>query len=210
MINMAKLYFRYGAMNCGKTTHLMMSAHNFEEQGMNAIIIKPRIDSKGNNEIVSRGFGARKINEVVDEKQDIYELIYSKYSNSNCILVDEAQFLQPEQVDQLLKVTVILNIPVIAYGLRTDFMTKGFPGSTRLLEISHSIEEMKTICKCGKKAIFMIRKENGKDVFSGNQVAIDGEKEITYDSVCASCYQRRKNEFYQNNIEVNKCKILKY
>lgn len=207
---MAKLYFRYGAMNCGKTTHLMMTAHNFEEQGMKAVIIKPKIDSKGNNKIVSRGFGARDIDEVVDEKVDVYELISSKYISANCILVDEAQFLQQKQVDQLLQVTTKLNIPVIAYGLRTDFMMKGFPGSTRLLEVSHSIEEMKTICRCGKKATFVIRKENGKDVFTGNQVAIDGEKDITYESVCANCYQERKDKFYMNNIEVNKCKVLKY
>lgn len=207
---MAKLYFRYGAMNCGKTTHLMMTAHNFEEQGMQAIVIKPKIDTKGNDQIVSRGFGARKINEVIDKKENIYELINSKYKEVNCILVDEAQFLQPEQVDQLLYVTVAFNIPVIAYGLRTDFLTKGFPGSTRLLEVSHSIEEMKTTCKCGKKAIFVIRKENGHDVFVGEQVVIDGKANIEYESVCASCYQQRKDLFHQNKTKVNKCKVLEY
>ena len=189
---MAKLYFRYGAMNCGKTTHLMMTSHNFEEQGMKAVIIKPKVDSKGNNKIVSRGLGEKKIDEIIDENTNIYELIDNKYQNARCILVDEAQFLLPKQIDELLLITTKLDIPVIAYGLRTDFLTQGFPGSTRLLQVSHSIEEMKTICECGKKATFVIRKIDGKDVFSGKQVAIDGKANIAYESVCSKCYQERK------------------
>ena len=189
---MAKLYFRYGAMNCGKTTHLMMTSHNFEEQGMKAVIIKPKIDLKGNNKIVSRGLGEKKIDEIIDENTNIYELIDNKYQNARCILVDEAQFLLPKQIDELLLITTKLDIPVIAYGLRTDFLTHGFPGSTILLQVSHSIEEMKTICKCGKKATFVIRKIDGKDVFSGKQVAIDGKANIAYESVCSKCYQERK------------------
>ena len=207
---MAKLYFRYGAMNCGKTTHLMMTAHNFEEQQMLPVIIKPKIDTKGDNKIVSRGFGAKQIDEVIDENTDIYDLISKKYSNANCILVDEAQFLLPYQVDELLLITVKLNIPVIAYGLRTDFLTKGFPGSTRLLEISHSIEEMKTVCKCGKKASFVIRKVDGNDVFDGEQIVIDDNKDITYESVCSNCYYERKEKFDQNKIDNHICKKLKY
>ena len=207
---MAKLYFRYGAMNCGKSTHLMMTSHNFEEQGMKAVIIKPKIDSKGNNKIVSRGLGEKKIDEIIDENTNIYELIDNKYQNARCILVDEAQFLLPKQIDELLLITTKLDIPVIAYGLRTDFLTQGFPGSTRLLQVSHSIEEMKTICKCGKKATFVIRKIDGKDVFSGKQVAIDGKANITYESVCSKCYQERKEKFYSKEVEHQKCKKMKY
>lgn len=205
---MAKLYFRYGAMNCGKTTHLMMTAHNFEEQGMNAVIIKPKIDTKGDNKIVSRGFGAKEINEIIDENTNIYDLISKKYLDAKCILVDEAQFLLPYQVDELLLITVKLDIPVIAYGLRTDFLTNGFPGSTRLLEISHSIEEMKTVCKCGKKASFVIRKVDGRDVFDGEQVVIDNKKDIIYESVCSNCYYERKERYEQSN--KYKCKRLQY
>ena len=111
---------------------------------------------------------------------------------------------------QLLLITTKLDIPVIAYGLRTDFLTQGFPGSTRLLQVSHSIEEMKTICKCGKKATFVIRKIDGKDVFSGKQVAIDGKANITYESVCSKCYQERKEKFYSKEVEHQKCKKMKY
>lgn len=207
---MAKLYFRYGAMNCGKTTHLMMTSHNFEEQGMKSIIIKPKIDTKGNDKIVSRGLGAKKIDEIIDKDTNIYKLVCDKYQDTRCILVDEAQFLLPSQVDELLLITVKLDIPVIAYGLRTDFLTQGFPGSTRLLQISHSIEEMKTICKCGKKASFVIRKIDGEDIFSGEQVAIDGSKNVSYESVCSKCYQERKEKFYTNELEHQKCKKIKY
>ena len=187
-----------------------MTSHNFEEQGMKAVIIKPKIDSKGNNKIVSRGLGEKKIDEIIDKNTNIYELIDNKYQNARCILVDEAQFLLPKQIDELLLITTKLDIPVIAYGLRTDFLTQGFPGSTRLLQVSHSIEEMKTICKCGKKATFVIRKIDGKDVFSGKQVAIDGKANITYESVCSKCYQERKEKFYSKEVEHQKCKKMKY
>ena len=116
----------------------------------------------------------------------------------------------PSQVDELLLITIKLDIPVIAYGLRTDFLTQGFLGSTRLLQISHSIEEMKTICKCGKKASFVIRKIDGEDIFSGEQVAIDGSKNVSYESVCSKCYQERKEKFYTNELEHQKCKKIKY
>ena len=150
-----------------------------------------------NNKIVSRGLGEKKIDEIIDENTNIYELIDNKYQNARCVLVDEAQFLLPKQIDELLLITTKLDIPVIAYGLRTDFLTQGFPGSTRLLQVSHSIEEMKTICKCGKKATFVIRK-------------IDGKANITYESVCSKCYQERKEKFYSKEVEHQKCKKMKY
>ena len=116
----------------------------------------------------------------------------------DCILIDEAQFLTREQVDQCMKVVITFDIPVICYGLRTDFLTNGFPGSTRLLEIAHTIEEMKTICRCGRKAIYNARFENGKFITKGSQVAIDGEKNITYISMCAKCYEKEKNKIDKN------------
>ena len=105
----------------------------------------------------------------------------------SCLLVDEAQFLTAEQVDDLLRITLMDDIPVLAYGIRTDFQTVAFPGSRRLLEISHSLEELKTICRCGRKAIFNARLIDGQFVFDGAQVAIDGE-EVTYESLCGVCY----------------------
>ena len=111
----------------------------------------------------------------------------------SCVLVDEAQFLQPKQVDQLMAVVLEMDIPVICYGLRTDFLTKGFPGASRLLELAHSIEEMKTICKCGRKAIFNARFVDGEFTLDGDQVAIDGEQSVTYQSMCGKCYTLNKN-----------------
>jgi thymidine kinase len=104
-----------------------------------------------------------------------------------CVLVDEAQFLTPQQVDDLLRVAVLDQIPVIAYGIRTDFRTEAFPGSRRLLEVAHSLEELKTICRCGRKAVFNARKVGGAFVFDGSQVAIDGA-DVEYESLCANCY----------------------
>ena len=113
----------------------------------------------------------------------------------SCLFIDEAQFLEPEQVDELMQVVVKLNIPVICYGLRTDFQTKGFPGSTRLLEIAHTIEEMKTICVCGRKAMYNARKVNGHFTITGDQVAIDGENKVTYEPLCPHCYYEKLEKY---------------
>jgi thymidine kinase len=110
----------------------------------------------------------------------------------SCLLIDEAQFLSRDQVDQALQIAVLEDVPVLAYGIRTDFLTNGFPGSLRLLEIAHSLEELKTICRCGRKAMFNARKANGKFIFDGAQVAIDGV-DVTYESLCPHCYFDEKN-----------------
>ena len=125
---MAKLYFRYGAMNSGKSTLLLQTAHNYEENGMKVLIVKPKIDTKGNDKVVSR-IGAERVADLLLEKEDnLYEIVKEKYNDINCVLVDEAQFLEKNQVDNCMDVVVNLNIPVICYGLRTDFQTKAFPG----------------------------------------------------------------------------------
>ena len=193
---MSKLYFRYGAMNTGKSTHLMQVAHNYEERGMKVILIKPATDKKGGDKLVSRLGVERKVDILCLEKMNIYEEIQKWQEvkfKVNCILVDEVQFMTKEQVDQLFKIAVVLDIPVICYGLRTDFMMEGFEGSTRLLLLAHSIEEMKTICKCGRKAILNGRKINGEFVFEGEQVAIDNIDNVQYESLCGHCYFRHKN-----------------
>ena len=193
---MSKLYFRYGAMNSGKSTHLMQVAHNYEERGMKVILIKPATDKKGGDKLVSRLGVERKVDILCLEKMNIYEEIQKWQEvkfKVNCILVDEVQFMTKEQVDQLFKIAVVLDIPVICYGLRTDFMMEGFDGSTRLLLLAHSIEEMKTICKCGRKAILNGRKINGEFVFEGEQVAIDNIDNVQYESLCGHCYFRHKN-----------------
>lgn len=104
-----------------------------------------------------------------------------------CLLIDEAQFLTPTQVDDLMRIAVLDGVPVLAYGIRTDFQTRAFPGSARLLELSHTLEELKTICRCGRKALFNGRRVGDDFVFSGTQIAIDGEA-VTYESLCATCY----------------------
>ena len=193
---MSKLYFRYGAMNSGKSTHLMQVAHNYEERGMRVILIKPSTDKKGGDKLVSRLGVERKVDILCEKKMDIYEEI-KKWQEVkfkiDCILVDEVQFMTKEQVDQLFKIAVVLDIPVICYGLRTDFMMEGFEGSTRLLLLAHSIEEMKTICKCGRKAILNGRKINDEFVFEGEQVAIDNIDYVQYESLCGHCYFKYKN-----------------
>lgn len=196
--NMSKLYFRYGAMNCGKSTSLLQVAHNYEERGMRVVIIKPKTDTKGGDSIVSRLGVKRKVDLLVIPDDNIYDLV-EKWNKErwkiDCVLVDEVQFLKKEQIDQLFKIAVIQDIPTICYGLRTDFLMNGFEGSARLLLIAHSIEELKTICDCGKKAILNGRKINGKFVFEGEQVAIDKENNIEYESLCPKCYYKYRKEY---------------
>ncbi|ACD51385.1 MULTISPECIES: thymidine kinase [Clostridium] len=192
---MSKLYFRYGAMNSGKSTHLMQVAYNYEERGMNVVLIKPSVDNKGGDKIVSRLGVEKKVDIMISEKDNIFDLV-SEYINQkskiDCLLVDEVQFMKSNQIDQLFKIAVTLDIPIICYGLRTDFKMNGFEGSTRLLLLAHSIEEMKTICACGKKAILNGRKINGRFVFEGQQVAIDEENDVYYESLCGECYYKYK------------------
>ncbi len=193
---MSKLYFRYGAMNSGKSTHLMQVAYNYEERGMKVILIKPFTDTKGGEKLVSRLGVERKVDFVIYENDDILENV-KKYKeingNIDCILVDEVQFLKSNQIDNLFEIAVVLDIPVICYGLRTDFKMQGFEGSVRLLLLAHSIEEMKTICNCGRKAVLNGRKINNRFVFEGEQVAIDNVNNVEYESLCGHCYFKYKN-----------------
>jgi len=190
---MAKLYFRYGAMNSGKSTALLQAAHNYEERGQRVVLAKPRIDTKGEATIVSRLGVSRRVDIIIEPHDDLAGVldpllgVDTEGKTLACVLVDESQFLTPAQVDGLFVVAVDKNIPVLAYGIRTDFQTIAFPGSRRLLEIAHSLEELKTICRCGKKAVFNARKQDGRFVFDGAQVAIDGV-DVSYESLCGVCY----------------------
>ena len=192
---MAKLYFRYGAMNSGKSTALLQAAFNYEERGQRVLLAKPAIDSKGDDSIVSRLGITRPVDFTVAPDEDIYarfqaeraRVVRESGQDVSCLLVDESQFLSEAQVDDLLRIAIIEDIPVLAYGIRTDFQTVAFPGSRRLLEIAHSLEELKTICRCGRKAVFNGRRVGNRFVFDGDQVAIDGV-EVTYESLCGACY----------------------
>ena len=197
---MAKLYYRYGAMNSGKTTALLQVAFNYNERGMRVLILKASVDTKGGDHIVSRLGVSHKVDVLVSPDMDILDIVRADTaahgSAPACVLCDESQFFTPEQAEQLFMITVDLNIPVICYGLRADFSLKGFPGSTRLLELAHTIEEMKTICTCGRKAICNCRKVNGQFVFEGEQVAIDLENDVQYVSMCPQCYFKARRAFY--------------
>ena len=194
---MAKLYFRYGAMNSGKSTSLLQAAYNYEERGQHVLLAKPAIDTKGASEISSRLGMTREVDFLVDADADARALFAEHAAGKDiaCLLIDEAQFLTPAQVDDLFRIAVEDGIPVIAYGIRNDFLTHAFPGSARLLAIAHSLEELKTICRCGRKAVFNGRVVGGRFVFDGDQVAIDEGAEgqtapevTTYESLCGSCY----------------------
>ena len=163
--------------------------------GHEVLLAKPAIDTKGDRDIVSRLGVVREVDFTIEPESNVLDrfqqhrnrVIEEHGRDVSCLLVDEAQFLAGEQVDDLLRIALIDDIPVLAYGIRTDFQTVAFPGSRRLLEISHSLEELKTICRCGRKAIFNARLIDGEFVFDGDQVAIDGE-EVTYESLCGVCY----------------------
>ena len=186
---MAKLHFKYGAMNSGKSDTLIKTAYNYTERGLKVLVVKPGIDTKGNSQVVARGGYKRDVDILASDMLDIASEVL-KTPDVACVLVDEAQFLTPIQISQLYRIAKQHDISVICYGLRTDFRTQVFPGSKRLFEIADNIEKLPTMCFCGSQAEFNTRKIDGQYVFDGNQVAIEDGKEITYDSLCGRCYQR--------------------
>jgi thymidine kinase len=182
-------------MNSGKSTAMLQTAYNYEERGQRVLIAKPALDTKGDTNIVSRLGVNRAVDFLVSPETKMREeflarrdlLVAAGLGALSCLLIDEAQFLTPAQVDDALRIAILDDVPVLAYGIRTDFQTVAFPGSARLMEIAHSLEELKTICRCGRKAIFNSRKIDDAFVFDGDQVAIDGEH-VTYESLCGACY----------------------
>ncbi len=188
---MAKLYFYYSAMNAGKTTHLLQSSYNYRERGMNTVILSPAFDNRyGAGKVTSR-IGIESPSVIFSGKENIYNLVkkFQKEKEINCVLVDEAQFLSKDQVYQLTEIVDQLNIPVLAYGLRTDFQGELFIGSHYLLAWADVLKELKTICHTGQKATMVVRvDENGRAVTAGNQVEIGGNDR--YISVSRSEYKR--------------------
>ena len=188
---MSKLFFRYGAMNSGKSTAMLQVAHNYEERDQRVVLVKSSVDTKGNDQIVSRLGVTRTADILLSPGQDLRAALHERDTESGqdiaCVLIDEAQFLTPEQVDQALAVAVLDGIPVVAFGIRTDFRTRAFPGSQRLMEVAHTLQEMKTICRCGSKAVFNARLGEQGIIREGDQVMIDGEQ-ARYEALCARCY----------------------
>lgn len=186
---MAKLHFKYGTMNSGKSIDLIRTAHNYEECGYNVLVMKPIIDTKGADMLDSRVGLKRKVDILIND-DSILKLLKSKITdNLACIFIDEAQFLNKKQIDELFFITKKLDIPVICYGLRTNFKMESFEGSRRLLEIADELEELKTLCKCMEIARFAGRKVNNEYTLDGLEVKIDGKDEnIEYVPLCGKCY----------------------
>lgn len=190
-----KLYFRYGAMNSGKSTALLQAAHNYEERGQKVLILKPELDTKDGAKVSSRLGVSRECDYLITN--DLFNNILHNFNleDYDCILVDEVQFLKKEDIDDLMKIVVLYDIPVMCYGLRLDFAGNGFEGSIRLLEIADYLEELRTICRCGSKATYNIRKVDGVPVFDGDVVVIDNNKSIEYEGVCAKCFHEAKEKY---------------
>ncbi len=188
---MAKLLFKYGSMQSGKTMALLQIAYNYEEKKRHVYVVKPQIDTKGNDKLVSRiGFERRA--DLLLKNDDLISNHMSSLLKPKvaCILVDEAQFMNESQVIDLYKITKKYDIPAICTGLKVSFQAKLFEGSKALIEWADELEELVTICKCSKKARFIGRKVNGKYTDQGETVVIDGTKNIEYIPLCGKCYLR--------------------
>lgn len=191
---MAKLHFYYSAMNAGKSTTLLQSSYNYNERGMDTLLFVPRIDDRfGVGKIASR-IGLQKEAIAIDKNVDLFEAVkraIAENPNIKCVLIDEAQFLTKQQVTQLTNIADFLNLPVLAYGIRSDFQAEPFEGSIYLLALADNIIELKTICHCGKKAIMNMRiNEQGEPVTEGEQVDIGGNER--YVSTCRKHFRMLK------------------
>ena len=191
---MAKLYFNYSSMNAGKSTMLLQANHNYTERGMNAQLYTSELDTRfGNDEITSR-IGLKKKSSIFTTETDIYSDILNKNNEVlvDCLLIDEAQFLTKEQVAQLGMIVDKLDIPVLAFGIRTDFQGNLFEGSKYLLAWADNLKEIKTVCHCGRKATMVLRiNDKGQVIEDGMQIEIGGEDK--YVSVC-------RKHFFEKNV----------
>ena len=188
---MAKLYFKFGAMGCSKTAQALITKFNYEERNMKVLLLKPAIDNRDGADIVKSRIGLKEEAVTVKENENIFEKYEKNYSDCNVIIVDECQFLTPEQVDQLSDIVIYKDIPVLCFGLSTDFTTHLFPGSKRLFEIAESISEIKSVCTCGAKATVNARIDgNGRIVTEGSQVLIGGND--SYMAMCRKCWLKRR------------------
>ena len=185
---MAKLYFRYGAMGSGKTIDLLKVAYNYEERGQKVLIFTSALDNRYDVGKITTRVGLQREAIAINRDFNIYKYIKDLNQKIDCVLVDEANFLTEKQVYQLSDVVDFLNIPVICYGLRSDFRLKFFEGSHPLMELADKIEEIKTICECGAKATVNMRFVDGKAVTDGDQVFIGGNE--SYKAVCRKCYKK--------------------
>ena len=189
---MAKLYFKYGAMGSSKSAQALITQFNYEELGMTVWLIKPSIDTRDGADIIKSRIGLARSAQIITPEQDIVKE-YAKAGRHDVIISDEAQFFTPEQIDQLRELVDFEDIPVLCFGLRTDFLTHVFPGSKRLLELADSITEIKTVCACGRKATVNARiDENGRVITHGDQVFLGGND--SYVAMCHRCWKKAVRE----------------
>lgn len=185
---MAKLTFYYGTMSSGKTIDLIQTAYKYNSKGMKAVLLKPKTDTKGNDKVVSRVGLEKQVDIMLADNESLFD--YSnKLNDIDCLLVDEVQFLTEKQIFELFTLTKDYDIPVICYGLKTDFKGKLFKGSSAIIALADDMYKMRALCstpKCGNNAAFNARKINGEYVYDGPQVLI-GEDE-SYDHLCSECY----------------------
>ena len=190
---MAKLYFKYGAMGSSKTAQALITKYNYEENDLNVWLIKPSADTRDGVQTLRSRIGLEAEVEVIQPAKDVYQLFVDTQKDScDVIIVDECQFLTPEQIDQLRAIVNDFNVPVMCFGLRTDFQTKLFPGSMRLMEVADTIQEIKTICDCGAKATVNARISDGYVVTEGDQVFLGGND--AYIAMCHRCYMKSIRE----------------
>ncbi len=191
---MAKLYFKFGAMGCSKTAQALITKFNYEERNMRVLLLKPAIDTRDGETTVRSRIGLQQEALAVSEEENLFRLYTEKYSDRDVIIVDECQFLTPEQVDQLADVVIEKNVPVLCFGLATDFTTHLFPGSKRLFEIAESISEIKSVCTCGAKATVNARLDDeGRVVTEGSQILVGGNDR--YVAMCRKCWLKyRQNQ----------------
>ena len=186
---MAKLYFKYGAMGSSKTAQALITKYNYEENDMKVWLIKPSADTRDGEQILRSRIGLEAVVEVIAPEVDVYaRFLGSKARRCDVIIVDECQFLTERQIDQLRAIVDEHNVPVMCFGLRTDFQTRLFPGSRRLMEVADTIQEIKTICDCGAKATVNARISDGYIVTEGAQVVLGGND--CYIAMCHKCYIR--------------------
>lgn len=184
---MSKLYFKYGCMNSSKSTNLLMIKHNYEEQGFRVILFKPSIDDREGTGIIKSRVGMESKCTLVYPDSSIFDLF--QFETADVVMVDEAQFLSEAQVDELYKIS--FKLPVLCFGLLVDFSQHLFPGSKRLLELSESLQEIKTVCKCGKKATINARFDStGHVITKGEQIDIGGNEK--YKALCKECFEELK------------------
>ena len=192
---MAKLYFYYSAMNAGKTTALLQSSHNYAERGMSTLLLKPQTDDREETTSITSRIGLTGNATCFADAENLYFLVEKVHQGQqlNCVLVDEGQFLSSEQVYQLSEVVDVLGIPVLVYGIRTDFQGELFEGSHRLLALADELREIKTICHCGRKATMVIRLDtDGKPVQTGAQIQVGGNE--VYISLCRKHWKAMIND----------------